>query len=1054
MRDTWRDEPDAEAPTGEPKPPRPGAKASESAAPGEASAGGEAATPSEGDPRYVFGSILGEGGMGRVYQAHDHQLRRDVAIKVLKGGGVVAVDRFLAEAQVTAQLQHPNIPPVHEVGRLADGRPYFAMKQVRGESLDVWMQRGPSMEERVDVVRRVCDAMAFAHDRGVIHRDLKPANVMVGAFGEVVVMDWGLARPIGAAAGEALDVERFERSELRTRDGNVAGTPAFMAPEQAAGRLAELDARSDVYAIGAVLYQLVSGVLPYEGEPDTVLAAVRAGKLVGPRARTPSVPRELDAVVRKAMAARPDDRYPSALALRADLDAWIGRRPLVYVRSSLGERLGKWAARHRGAVRTAGAVGAAAAVALLLGAWRYSVDVGLARDAAVSEAERARTAEVDARQALGRARLALADALSSQSRFGEARAALDAAQALEPTGTDARAVALAQAVLAADSPAPLSTCRPHGDNRLRAVAAAPDATRLASWGEDGRLALWDPLDCAVAAETQLAGAPGMGALAVGAEGAWAAVLAGDRLHVGRVGVADLAEAIVPAPLAALGIDDHGAGWAVTLAGDGYAFGPDAVLRPDGGPQPDGGLWVPDGRLRVGNSLRTGGELGGAWSAATQAPLWTAPTVAWADADAAGERLLVGDSHGVRLIRLADRETAWRTEVGAVARVGIAPGDRAGWAAGYDGTLFVFDLVDGAVTGRFAGAERAAVAAVAVSGDARMLAAARGTEVITWLRPTRPTRHLVARLSTSGQGLAVSADGARVAAGDDAGRVVLADLPSGLATADWALGSPVRALAFAPEGDKLAAITRDGGLAILSTAGAVHHTPARRPTAAAWTAAGLFVGGKDGSVSRIDPATGELGVPTPVVPGAIWHLEPLADGRLLVGSHGAPENPVRLFDPATGAVTESQPGGPSRYHSAVSADGRLGAAGQQDGRVPIWELATGTLLHTLHADDGPTLGVAFSPDGATLATTGFGGRVMLWDVATGTQLRSIDQHGALGTNLIFTPDGSTLLSVGDDVHIGALRLDRPAREAGARAALARGERTAAVFAALDWWERAR
>jgi len=395
------------------------------------------------------------------------------------------------------------------------------------------------------------------------------------------------------------------------------------------------------------------------------------------------------------------------------------------------------------------------------------------------------------------------------------------------------------------------------------------------------------------------------------------------------------------------------------------------------------------------------------------------------------------------------------EVGAVARVGIAPGDRAGWAAGYDGTLFVFDLADGEVTGRFAGAERAAVAAVAVSGDARVVAAARGTEVITWLRPTRPTRHLVARLTTSGQGLAVSADGARVAAGDDAGRVVLAELPAGLAVAEWALGSPVRALAFAPEGDRVAAVTRDGGLAILSAAGGeVRHTPARRPTAVAWSAAGLFLGGKDGSVSRVDPTTGELGAPSPVVPGAIWHLEPLADGRLLVGSHGASENPVRLFDPATGGVAESQPDGPSRYHSAVSGDGRLAAAGQQDGRVPIWELATGTLLQTLHADDGPTVGVAFSPDGATLATTGFGGRVMLWDVATGTQLRSIDQHGALGTNLVFTPDGSTLLSVGDDVHIGALRLDRPARQAEARAALARGERTAAVFAALDWWERAR
>ena len=198
-------------------------------------------------PRYTLGDAIGAGGMGEVFTAHDRTLRRDIAVKVLRRAGPVARERFAAEAQVTAQLDHPNIVPVHDLGTLADGRPFLAMKHVRGASLREWLDRNPrpDLEARLDVLRRVCDAMAFAHAQGVLHRDLKPENVMVGAFGEVLVMDWGLARPItptGSTDAGPLHVDRFEAGALRTRDGGVAGTPAYMAPEQAAGKLAELDA--------------------------------------------------------------------------------------------------------------------------------------------------------------------------------------------------------------------------------------------------------------------------------------------------------------------------------------------------------------------------------------------------------------------------------------------------------------------------------------------------------------------------------------------------------------------------------------------------------------------------------------------------------------------------------------------------------------------------------------------------------------------------------------------------------------------------------------------
>jgi len=172
--------------------------------------------------------------MGEVRVAYDHQLNREIAVKFLTLDTKGARSRFIAEAQVTAQLEHPNIVPVHDFGETDTGRPYLAMKRVQGRSLFDTVKRGDlSLEQRLDVFRKICDAVAFAHDRGVLHRDLKTENVMVGAFGEVLLMDWGLARPIeghdGWAADETVHVDRFEAGAFRTREGAVAGTPAYMS---------------------------------------------------------------------------------------------------------------------------------------------------------------------------------------------------------------------------------------------------------------------------------------------------------------------------------------------------------------------------------------------------------------------------------------------------------------------------------------------------------------------------------------------------------------------------------------------------------------------------------------------------------------------------------------------------------------------------------------------------------------------------------------------------------------------------------------------------------
>jgi tetratricopeptide (TPR) repeat protein/tRNA A-37 threonylcarbamoyl transferase component Bud32 len=242
---------------------------------------------------------LGVGGMGEVYRCGDDALRRDLAIKVIRAelrGNSVAEERFLREARLTGSLQHPGVVPVHHLGRLADGRPCYTMKLVRGRTLDDLLRDEPDGPERLPrllaVMEKVCQAVAYAHSRGVLHRDLKPTNVMVGEFGEVQVMDWGLAKQLhaGAAAAESTDgpteavetVAWAEEAAGLSRAGAALGTPAYMPPEQAAGDWDIVDERADVFALGAMLYEILTGHPPYPGaNPDEMLRRARRGDLAG-----------------------------------------------------------------------------------------------------------------------------------------------------------------------------------------------------------------------------------------------------------------------------------------------------------------------------------------------------------------------------------------------------------------------------------------------------------------------------------------------------------------------------------------------------------------------------------------------------------------------------------------------------------------------------------------------------------------------------------------------------------------------------------------------------
>ncbi|HEY6176463.1 MAG TPA: serine/threonine-protein kinase, partial [Kofleriaceae bacterium] len=276
-------------------------------------------------------------------RALDKQLGRDVAIKELLDRGNTAELRFHREALITARLEHPGIVPVHEAGRWADGTSFYAMKLVAGRPLKEVIGDAHGIADRLALVSNViavADAIAYAHDRRVIHRDLKPANVIIGEFGETVVIDWGLAKlldvSIGDTGGES---EVAAAGDDVTAAGSVLGTPAYMAPEQYAG---QADERSDIYALGGMLRHVLTGMPPHEGAGEGH-RDTPPGRSGYPR----GVPRDLTAIVARAMAADPALRYSTARAFAEDLRRFQRRIPVAARRYSLAARLALGVARHR-----------------------------------------------------------------------------------------------------------------------------------------------------------------------------------------------------------------------------------------------------------------------------------------------------------------------------------------------------------------------------------------------------------------------------------------------------------------------------------------------------------------------------------------------------------------------------------------------------------------------------------------------------------------------------------------------------------------------------------
>jgi serine/threonine-protein kinase len=351
--------------------------------------------------KYETVGKLGQGGGGQVLKVLDRDLRREVAMKMLlpqhrDGASGIPEDvllRFIKEAQATGQLEHPNIVPVHDLGVDGKGHIYFTLKYAQGDSLkDVIRGRRDDLmndEKRrfrdlfsplqmVEVLIGICQGVAYAHSKGIIHRDLKPENVMMGRFGEVLVMDWGLAKALGKnalpteQAESVADLTMPDGDASQTMEGSIAGTPAYMSPEQAAGKISELNERTDIYSLGSMLYEILSGHPPYKG--TSALDVVRQ-VLAGPPPSLSSgtygfrpIPRELKAICEKAMQRESGMRYASVQAMRDDLQNYVLQRPVSACPDTAMQRAVKFYRRNKNLIATA-AASVAAVLALGLVTW-------------------------------------------------------------------------------------------------------------------------------------------------------------------------------------------------------------------------------------------------------------------------------------------------------------------------------------------------------------------------------------------------------------------------------------------------------------------------------------------------------------------------------------------------------------------------------------------------------------------------------------------------------------------------------------------------------------